>query len=183
MAAAEQRIRGSAATFYDVLGVSFDASVAEIRAAYRKLAMIWHPDRCRRELIRVANKRFQEIQEAYDVLSDKGKRVRYDSALYGLLNDDEDDEGAEEVEGFGDFVQEMARLMAEVNTKEECTMEELRRMLAEMTDSLEVPPMPTPLSQGTTFSTRGVASENSRSPKRFRREASCASASSRCGLK
>ncbi|XP_020594683.1 uncharacterized protein LOC110034782, partial [Phalaenopsis equestris] len=98
-AAAEQR--RSAASFYSILGVSRDASLAEIRAAYRQLAMTWHPDRCGRERVQVANRRFQQIQEAYEVLSDERRRAMYDAGLYDPRNCEQD--GAEDIEGFWDF--------------------------------------------------------------------------------
>nr|QEG03179.1 chaperone protein DnaJ-like isoform X5 [Cymbidium ensifolium] len=135
------------ASFYSILGVSRGASVTEIRAAYRKLAMKWHPDRCGRERVQEANRRFQQIQEAYEVLSDEGRRALYDAGLYDPRNCEQD--GVEDVEvrikkGFWDFVQEMVQLMAEVkNKQEDCTMEALQRMLAEMADGFSVPPMPT----------------------------------------
>ena len=61
--------------YYEVLGVSKDATDDELRTAYRKLAMKWHPDRCKDP---DAKDKFAEISEAYDVLHDKEKRARYD---------------------------------------------------------------------------------------------------------
>ncbi|XP_019704752.1 uncharacterized protein [Elaeis guineensis] len=103
---------GRPGSYYAVLGVRPDAPATEIRSAYRKLAMKWHPDRRRgREpwLVEEANKRFQQIQEAYQVLSDGKRRTLHDAGLYDPVQDDE-----EEVEGFHDFVQEMLTLMANV---------------------------------------------------------------------
>lgn len=62
--------------FYEVLGVNRDASADEIRKAYRKLAMKWHPDRNPDNP--KAEDHFKEAQEAYDVLSDTQKRGAYD---------------------------------------------------------------------------------------------------------
>jgi molecular chaperone DnaJ len=62
--------------YYDVLGVSKSASVAEIKDAYRKLAMQYHPDRNKSP---DAEERFKEISEAYAVLSDDEKRTQYDT--------------------------------------------------------------------------------------------------------
>src|SRR5690348_11449125 len=62
--------------FYDTLGVKKDASDAEIKAAYRKLARQHHPDRNPGD--KQAEARFKEIQEAFAVLSDKKKRAHYD---------------------------------------------------------------------------------------------------------
>ena len=61
--------------FYQLLGVSRDASDAEIKKAYRKLAMEHHPDRNRSP---DAEARFKEIAEAYEVLRDPQKRAAYD---------------------------------------------------------------------------------------------------------
>ena len=62
--------------YYKILGVERKASVAEIRKAYRKLAMQYHPDRNPGD--KQAEERFKEINEAYQVLSDPQKRTHYD---------------------------------------------------------------------------------------------------------
>jgi DnaJ-class molecular chaperone len=62
--------------YYEVLGVAKGASEAEIKKAYRKLARQYHPDRNPGD--KQAEARFKEVQEAYDVLSDKNKRTQYD---------------------------------------------------------------------------------------------------------
>lgn len=79
-------------SYYSVLGVNSECSSEEIRRAYRKLAMQWHPDRWTRRpcLLGEAKRRFQQIQEAYSVLSDQRKRTMYDAGLYDP--DDEQDE-------------------------------------------------------------------------------------------
>jgi len=61
--------------FYEVLGVSKTATPEELKKAYRKLALEWHPDRNKAAN---ANEKFKEINEAYAVLSDKQKRTTYD---------------------------------------------------------------------------------------------------------
>jgi molecular chaperone DnaJ len=61
--------------YYEVLGVSRDSGDAEIKSAYRKLALKFHPDRNKDE---GAAERFKECAEAYAVLSDEEKRRRYD---------------------------------------------------------------------------------------------------------
>jgi curved DNA-binding protein len=62
--------------YYKILGVDRKASEAEIRKAYRKLAMQYHPDRNPND--KQAEDRFKEINEAYQVLSDQKKRAYYD---------------------------------------------------------------------------------------------------------
>lgn len=66
----------SKADYYEVLGVSRDASEADLKTAYRKLAMQFHPDRNPGDA--VAEERFKEASEAYGVLSDADKRAAYD---------------------------------------------------------------------------------------------------------
>jgi curved DNA-binding protein len=62
--------------YYKILGVARGASAEEIKRAYRKLAMQFHPDRNPGD--KQAEDRFKEINEAYQVLSDPEKRARYD---------------------------------------------------------------------------------------------------------
>jgi curved DNA-binding protein len=62
--------------YYQILGVERSASADEVRKAYRKLAMKYHPDRNPND--KQAEEKFKEINEAYQVLSDPQKRARYD---------------------------------------------------------------------------------------------------------
>ncbi|HWW83306.1 MAG TPA: DnaJ domain-containing protein, partial [Vicinamibacterales bacterium] len=62
--------------YYEVLGVSRSASDGEIKSAYRKLAMKYHPDRNPGD--QVAEERFKEAAEAYAILADGDKRTAYD---------------------------------------------------------------------------------------------------------
>ena len=64
-----------AKSYYDVLGVARDASADDIKKAFRKLAMKYHPDR---NSTKEAEERFKEANEAYAVLSDPEKRRQYD---------------------------------------------------------------------------------------------------------
>ena len=61
--------------YYEILGVNKGASSDQLKKAYRKLALEWHPDRNKKP---EANEKFKEINEAYAVLSDTNKRSTYD---------------------------------------------------------------------------------------------------------
>ena len=61
--------------YYEVLGISHDASSEDIRKAFRKLAFQYHPDRNHDD---GASEKFKEVNEAYEVLSDADKRAAYD---------------------------------------------------------------------------------------------------------
>ncbi len=63
--------------YYDILGVKKEASKADIKSAYRKAALKWHPDK-NQDKKKEAEEKFKEINEAYQVLSDQEKRQKYD---------------------------------------------------------------------------------------------------------
>ncbi len=77
--------------YYEILGVSKNASDDEIKKAYRRLAHKYHPDKAGGE-----EAKFKEINEAYQVLSDKQKRSHYDQ--FGTTF-----EQAQQAGGFGGF--------------------------------------------------------------------------------
>ena len=62
--------------YYEVLGVSKNATVEEIKKSYRNLAKKYHPDLNPDD--KVAESKFKEVNEAYEVLSDQDKKSKYD---------------------------------------------------------------------------------------------------------
>ena len=91
--------------YYEVLGIKKDASADEIKKAYRKSAMKYHPDRNPGD--KEAEEKFKEVGEAYEVLSDPDKKARYDQ--YGFAGVDPNfgagagGYGGAGFGGFGDF--------------------------------------------------------------------------------
>ena len=67
----------SATDYYKTLGLDKSASAEEIKKAYRKMAMKYHPDHTKGD--KTAEETFKQISEAYAVLSDKEKRKQYDT--------------------------------------------------------------------------------------------------------
>ena len=88
--------------YYEVLGVSRNAKGDEIKRAFRKLAMEYHPDRNKDD---GAEARFKQISEAYEVLSDSEKRAAYDRYGHAGLSGFDFGRGFEgaDFEGFGDI--------------------------------------------------------------------------------
>ena len=62
--------------YYDILGLTKSASDADIKKAYKKMAMQYHPDRNKGD--KKAEEKFKEVNEAYQVLGDKEKKGNYD---------------------------------------------------------------------------------------------------------
>jgi molecular chaperone DnaJ len=87
----------SKADYYDVLGVSRNASKDDIKSAYRKLAMKYHPDRNPGD--KSAETKFKEATEAYQVLSDPNKKSSYDQFGHSAF----ENMGGGGQGGFGDF--------------------------------------------------------------------------------
>ncbi|MBQ6890254.1 MAG: molecular chaperone DnaJ [Oscillospiraceae bacterium] len=85
--------------YYEVLGVKKDASAEEIKKAYRKKAMQYHPDRNPDN--KEAEEKFKEVGEAYEVLSNEEKRSRYDQ--FGFQGVDPNFSGGSGFGGFGGF--------------------------------------------------------------------------------
>ena len=64
--------------YYEVLGLQRNASEDDIKKAYRKLAMQFHPDRVKNKDAKDSEEKFKEMKEAYEILSDSTKRTQYD---------------------------------------------------------------------------------------------------------
>ncbi|CAI9265686.1 unnamed protein product [Lactuca saligna] len=114
--------------YYSVLGIRKEASSSEIRSAYRKLALEWHPDKWAKtpSLAGDANRKFQKIQEAYSVLSDQTKRSIYDAGALDLLDDIDDKEG------MGDFLHDLMKMMDQNAGAEVESLEDLQKTFVEM---------------------------------------------------
>lgn len=72
-------------SYYDILGIDTNASKEEVRSAYRRLALLFHPDKCQEGQAHDAT-RFLKIKEAYEVLSDDFKKNVYDSGFSNIGN-------------------------------------------------------------------------------------------------
>jgi molecular chaperone DnaJ len=70
--------------YYDILGISRDADEKEVKRAYRKLAMKYHPDRNPED--KDADDKFKEASEAYEILADQSKRAAYDQFGHAGVN-------------------------------------------------------------------------------------------------
>ena len=86
--------------YYDVLGVSKNATDAEIKSSFRKLAKKYHPDLNKEE---GAAEKFKEVQEAYEVLSDANKRKTYDQFGHAAFEQGGGAGGGNPYGGFGGF--------------------------------------------------------------------------------
>jgi len=87
--------------YYEVLGVSKNADAAELKKAYRRLAMKHHPDR--NEGDAKAEEKFKEAKEAHDVLSDAQKRAAYDQFGHAGISNSAGGGGGQAGAGFGDI--------------------------------------------------------------------------------
>ena len=100
--------------YYEVLGVPKNASEDEIKKAYRKLAMKYHPDRNQGDAAKEAEAKFKEAKEAYEMLSDGDKRAAYDQ--YGHAGVDPNMRGGPGggAEGFGGFAEAFGDIFGDI---------------------------------------------------------------------
>ncbi|MBQ3976561.1 MAG: J domain-containing protein, partial [Bacteroidales bacterium] len=90
--------------YYEVLGITKQASADEIKSAYRKAAIKWHPDKWvdgTEQEKKTAEDKFKEASEAYSVLSDPDKRAKYDQ--FGFAGVDGAGGGFDFSQGFGNL--------------------------------------------------------------------------------
>ena len=98
--------------YYEALGVARNASEDDIKKAYRKLAMKYHPDRNQGDAAKGAEEKFKEAKEAYEMLSDPQKRAAYDQ--YGHAGVDPNMRGPGGAEGFGGFSESFGDIFGDI---------------------------------------------------------------------
>eukprot|EP00854_Cymbomonas_tetramitiformis_P000988 gene988-1507_t len=119
--------------YYKLLGLKKDddPSAAEIRKAYRKMALQYHPDRRRDGDVEEAEAKFKEIGQAYEVLCDEEKKAVYDSGGIDALRREEGHYNSEDSEDYTEeelqrlFIMRLFGLTNCVTRPLECTLEEL----------------------------------------------------------
>ena len=98
--------------YYDILGVPRNATEDDIKKAYRKLAMKHHPDRNQGDTAKVAEEKFKEAKEAYEMLTEPAKRAAYDQ--YGHAGVDPNMGGRGGPEGFGGFAEAFGDIFGDI---------------------------------------------------------------------
>jgi molecular chaperone DnaJ len=101
--------------YYDVLGVPKNATEEDIKKAYRKLAMKFHPDRNQGDDSKKSEEKFKDAKEAYEILSDASKRAAYDQ--YGHAGVDPSMGGFRPgagAEGFGGFAEAFGDIFGDI---------------------------------------------------------------------
>jgi molecular chaperone DnaJ len=99
--------------FYEVLGVAKNASDDDIKKAYRKLAMKYHPDRNQGDGAKEAEESFKEVKEAYEMLSDAQKRAAYDQYGHAGVDPNMGGRGGG-AEGFGGFAEAFGDIFGDI---------------------------------------------------------------------
>jgi molecular chaperone DnaJ len=101
--------------YYEVLGVPKNATDDDIKKAYRKLAMKYHPDRNQGEDAKKAEEKFKEAKEAYEMLSDAQKRAAYDQFGHAGVDPSAGmGRGGPGPEGFGGFAEAFGDIFGDI---------------------------------------------------------------------
>ena len=102
--------------YYEVLGVAKNASEDDIKKAYRKLAMKYHPDRNQGDEAKKVEERFKEAKEAYEMLSDPQKRAAYDQFGHAGVDPNMGGfrPGGGGAEGFGGFAEAFGDIFGDI---------------------------------------------------------------------
>jgi molecular chaperone DnaJ len=98
--------------YYQILGVPKNASDDEIKKAYRKLAMKYHPDRNQGNP--KAEQKFKDVKEAYEILSDRQKRGAYDQFGHAGVDPNRQGGFGGSTEGFGDFAEAFGNIFEDI---------------------------------------------------------------------
>lgn len=120
--------------YYQILGVSETATQDDIKKVYHKLSLKWHPDRQSGKSLKekeTANKKMQEINQAYEVLSNEEKRKKYDLGETNFTSDFAGSECEAEME---DIKEKIRRKQEEINIMKDmlANEEERERIMEEM---------------------------------------------------
>jgi len=100
--------------FYDILGVPKNATEEDIKKAYRKLAMKYHPDRNQGDDAKKAEEKFKEAKEAYEMLSDAPKRAAYDQYGHAGVDPNMGGRAGAGAEGFGGFAEAFGDIFGDI---------------------------------------------------------------------
>jgi molecular chaperone DnaJ len=100
--------------YYDILGVPKNATDEDIKKAYRKLAMKYHPDRNQGDDAKKAEEKFKEAKEAYEILSDTQKRAAYDQFGHAGVDPNAGMRGGPGPEGFSGFAEAFGDIFGDI---------------------------------------------------------------------
>ncbi len=100
--------------YYDILGVPKNATEEDIKKAYRKLAMKYHPDRNQGDDAKKSEEKFKEAKEAYEMLSEPPKRAAYDQYGHAGVDPNLGGRPGPGQEGFGGFAEAFGDIFGDI---------------------------------------------------------------------